>query len=255
VIGLDLAGDVVYAGTAIKDIYTYGVTALSTRTGELLWTVNFPENADYAGGVTVASGVVYATSSLGEVFAFDAANGNQLWRFADPAATIRTPPQVQHGIVYASSNYDKQSKASPVLYALHARTGRELWRHPLGAARNTGVAADGSGRVFATIIREFGSPRPDAGDLLAVKDSTGQPLWRVPVAGGVNTLAPVPGNVIYTGSGIGEFNAWQADTGKQLWNYRAAAAINGIEVDGGIAYFGSKDKRVYAVATGHDAAA
>jgi hypothetical protein len=70
------------------------------------------------------------------------------------------------------------------------------------------------------------------------------------VAGGVNSATSVPGNVIYTGSGIGEFNAWQADTGHRLWSYRAAGAVTWIEVDGGIAYFCSTNKRVYAVAAG-----
>jgi hypothetical protein len=52
VLGLDVAGDVVYAGTAVKDDLTGGVTALSAGTGELLWTFDFPVNVDPDGGVS-----------------------------------------------------------------------------------------------------------------------------------------------------------------------------------------------------------
>jgi outer membrane protein assembly factor BamB len=253
VIGLDVVGDVVYAGTAIKDVFTYGVTALSTRTGELLWTVNFPENADYAGGLAVADGVVYATTSLGEIFAFDASSGGQIWRSAYPAVAFRTAPGVANGILYASSSTStaKQSKTNLVLYALRARTGGELWRRPLGAGLYSLTVQDGAGLVFASVFRERGSSSPDAGELLALNAATGQPLWQAPVAGGATSATSVPGNVLYTGSGTGELRAWQADTGNRLWSYRATGTVNtDIQLNGGIAYFGTTGRRVYAIATG-----
>jgi outer membrane protein assembly factor BamB len=250
VIGLDVAGDVVYAGTAIKDIYTYGVTALSTGTGELLWTFDFPENADYAAGVTVADGVVYATTSLGEIFALDAASGNQLWRGGGPAITFVSAPQVSDGILYASSDQDKRSKAGPVLYALQARTGRGLWQQPLGSALYSFATNAEAGLVFAGVIRELNSSSPDAGALFALNATTGHPLWQVPVAGGAWSVTTRPGNLLYDGNGIGAIDARQANTGNLLWSYRGTGRVStSIEVDGGSAYFGAAS-RVYAVATG-----
>jgi outer membrane protein assembly factor BamB len=249
--GLAAAGDTVYAGAAIKDPDTGGVTALSTSTGALLWTFDFPTTVDVNGGLTVTGGVVYVNTSKGEIFALSAASGNQLWRFADPAATFNNGILVTDGILYTSSAHDKKDNAGAVLFALQARTGRLLWQHPLGATPfgDSAGLATGGGLIFAAVLREPpGSSDPGVGVLSALNATTGQLLWQVPVAGGLSSIAENPGDVVYTGNSLGVIDAWQADTGNHLWSYRAAGPFSSvIQVTDGVAYFGCRDHRAYAV--------
>ena len=248
-VGLVVDGDVAYAGTAIKSNTTGGVTALSTGTGELLWTFDFPTPADIAQGLVTANGVVYTTTSRGEIFALGASSGNLLWQRADPAITFRGAPEVADGVVYASSSYNKQDNSSPVMYAVDARTGHGLWQRPLGTALYSFPSVVADGLIFGCLIRELNSSRLGAGGLSALNAASGQQLWQVPVAGAVWTVRAGPGNVVYTGNSGGVFDAWQANTGNHLWSYRAAGILrSNIVVDDGIAYFGGTDRRVYAVA-------
>jgi outer membrane protein assembly factor BamB len=248
VFGLDVVGDVVYAATAIKDVFTGGVTALDTRTGELLWTFNFPATIDIDVGVTAAGGVVYCTTSLGEIFALSADTGNQLWRNGDPAIAFGSAPVITDGVIYASSNHNKRNNASPVVYAVEARTGRGLWQHPLGPALDTSVQAVADGLVFVVAVRENNSSA-EASGLFALNAASGQQLWQVPLAGSTVSATSGPGNMVYSTNGVGTLDAWQATTGNHLWSYRASGAIaSGMVLNGGIAYFGSTSRRFYAVA-------
>jgi outer membrane protein assembly factor BamB len=251
--GIAVAGEVAYVGTAIKDDVTGGVTALSTRTGELLWTFDFPTKVDIEGPPVVAKGVVYVTSTLGEIFALSTTTGEAIWRFADPAVTFGSSPQVANGVVFAVSGHDKKDNANPVLYGIKASTGRVLWQRPLGAALASFCGNDGTGVVFAVTVRDLNSSSPGASLLTAVNAVSGQQLWQVPVTGSVYDVTPTPSssNAVYTGSKTGVLDAWQADTGNHLWSYQAGGSIDSLVwVEGGVAYFGSTNKRVYAVTVG-----
>jgi outer membrane protein assembly factor BamB len=251
VIGLDAAGDVAYVGNGLKNPLTGGVTAVSARTGELLWTFNFPEPIDPDSGLVQSGGVVYVTTGLGEILALDASTGGQLWRYNDPAIAFRTPPAIAGGIVYASNSQNRRSSASPVLYAIQARTGRVLWQRPLGPGLSSFIAGFAAGLVFVGVVRADNAASPAASELCALNAATGQPLWQIPVTGAAWSATPGAGNAIYTGNNAGVLDAWQVTTGNHLWSYRAAGALDGnIAVADGIAYVGSSNHRVYAVTTG-----
>jgi outer membrane protein assembly factor BamB len=247
--GLATAGDVVYAATAIKTNLTGGITALSTGTGELLWTFDFPANVDIQTGVAVVGNFVYTTTTHGEIYALNATTGDMLWRFANPSVEFRNGLLVTDGVVYASSAGTSTGTSNPVLYALQAGTGRMLWQHSLGASPYGATIDAAGGVIFAGIVRVANSPSPGAGELSALNAATGQLLWQVPVTGGMFAVAAGPGNVIYSTNDYKVLDAWQASTGNHLWSYRAPGAVNsGVQVLDGIAYFGSADRRVYAVA-------
>ena len=251
VVGLDSARNVVYAGAAVKDELTGGVTAFAARTGELLWTYSFPTEVDLAGGVAQSGGVVYVTTTRGEIFALSAASGDQLWRYSDPAVSFLQPPTIANGVVYACNSRDRLSSASPVLYAVEARTGRGLWQRPLGSGLVSFIPGVESGLIFVGVVRKASPSSPDASELVALNAATGQPLWQVPIGGNAWSAISAPGNLVYTGDGLGKLDAWQATTGNHLWTYQAAGALDaGLAVAAGVAYTGSSNGRVYAVATG-----
>ena len=242
--GLATAGGVVYAGCAIKSRTTGGVTALSADRGQVLWTVEFGRKLDTTGGLAVSRGVVYVTTSHGEIYAFRAADGRRVWRIAGRNVTFGwAPPVVARRVVYASSG-----NSIPMLYAVHAATGRGLWHRSLGAAAFPAYLAVADGVLYAGLTRINGAAGLNAGGLSALHAATGRQLWQVPVAGGVNLAPSTAAGVVYTGSNNGTLDAWQAGTGTKLWSFSATGLIGtNIAVTDGIVYFGSNDNHVYAV--------
>jgi len=247
--GLATAGNAVYAAVAAKSDVTGGVTALNAGTGEILWTYDNPTVVDIDGGMAVADGAVYVATGHGEIYALGGGTGNVLWRVVDPALTFTTGLGVKNGVVYTCSRHGKQGNVNPVLHAVRARTGHQLWQHPFGASPYSAAFDVGTDLVFAGVDRDLLSSKAGTAELLALNAATGQQLWSVPVTGAFYWVVAGPGNVVYTSKADGMLDAWQADTGNHLWSYRGAAAPNsGIALSGGIAYFGGNDGRVYAVA-------
>ena len=242
--GLAAADGLVYAGFATKSHTAGGVTALSADRGQVVWTVEFGRKLDTTGGLAVRRGVVYVTTSHGEIYAFRAADGRRLWRIAGRNVTFGlAPPVVARGVVYASSG-----NSIPVLYAVHAATGRGRWHRALGAAAFPAYLAVADGVVYAGLTRINGATGLNAGGLSALHAATGRQLWQVPVAGGVDLAPSTAPGVVYTGSNNGALDAWQAGTGTKLWSFSAAGLIGtNIAVTDGIVYFGSNDNHVYAV--------
>jgi quinohemoprotein ethanol dehydrogenase len=137
---------------------------------------------------------------------------------------LEATPIVADGVLYATGSWS-------VVFALDARTGRELWRfdpHVSGEAGanaccdvvNRGVALD-AGRVFVGALD---------GRLIALDAKTGAPLWQVqttdPALPYTITGAPrvVKGRVVIGNGGAdvgvrGYVSAYDAKTGALAWRF------------------------------------
>jgi outer membrane protein assembly factor BamB len=86
---------------------------------------------------SVVDGKLYTAdtgSANGKLHALDAATGQELWTFpsdALPGDHAWTTPPVANGIVYFGVN-----RPIPVVYAVNATTGQEVWHHtgPIGTS-------------------------------------------------------------------------------------------------------------------------
>jgi outer membrane protein assembly factor BamB len=245
ILGLAVAGGVIYAGIAVHSGTTGGVTAWTARTGELLWTREFDANLDTNGGLTVAGGVVYVTTDNGEIYAYRTADGTKVWRVTGRNVTFGpSAPVVAGGAVYVCSG-----GKVPAVYAVDAATRRPLWWRPMGASQNPADLAVAGGAVFAGFTRKGSLPDDETGDLTALDAATGKPRWKDAVPSGVFPAPVIAGGVVYTGSNLGVLEARQAGTGHRLWSYRATDTFaDGLAVTGGVVYFGCADAHVYAVA-------
>ena len=137
---------------------------------------------------------------------------------------IEATPLVVDGVLYTTGVWN-------ILYAIHAKTGKELWRYDPQPNRawlrymccgpaNRG-AAIWNGKVYIATID---------GRLIAVDAATGRPVWDVQTTDRSQpysiTGAPrvVRGKVII-GNGGAEFGvrgyvtAYDAETGKQVWRF------------------------------------
>ena len=83
--------------------------ALDPATGAILWSTADPNGSTDIGPLTVANGVVYASSMSGAagaptMLAFDAASGIQRWTFA-AGSSVNAGATVVDGVVYWGSGY------------------------------------------------------------------------------------------------------------------------------------------------------
>jgi serine/threonine protein kinase/outer membrane protein assembly factor BamB len=245
VLGLAVAGGLVYLGTAVKSDTTGGVSALAADGGGLQWTEEFGGVANTNGGLGMSGNAVYATTAGGEVLAYRASDGTRLWRIGNKNVQFGAAPIVTGaGRVYVSS-----SNSVPVVYAVQSGTGHAIWEHPLGTAQFPAYLTLAAGVVFAAVTRDDRLKGPAAGDLIALNAANGRQLWKTGVAGAVGLGPAVANGIVYTGSNNGVLDAWQAATGRYLWGYHAGDTIGTyVAAADGAVYFGTSDGHVYAVA-------
>jgi len=133
--------------------------AIDTNTGALRWTA--PLTGTHSSeSLAVGSGRVYATTTDGNCWAFDAASGALQWTFQFGDNTP-TAPLLAGGSLYFGDLTGK-------FYALDAATGAERWQASLGSRVRTRAAASG-GRLYVGTLD---------GVLFALDAATGSTLWQ-----------------------------------------------------------------------------
>jgi PQQ-dependent dehydrogenase (methanol/ethanol family) len=140
--------------------------------------------------------------------------------------SLETTPIVVNGVMFVTTSFSH-------VYALDARTGEEIWHYArrLGpittfccGPNNRGVAVAGNKVYVATLDSH----------LVALDPKTGKVVWDVEVAnpedGYSETMAPtVAKGKVLLGTNGGEYgirgfmNAYDAETGKQVWSFSTIA--------------------------------
>jgi len=89
-------------------------SALDPATGKILWQTADPQGAEYItdGFVSSANGVVYAGSSGGNFYGFDARTGEIKWTFPSGGA-VWSGAAIVDGTVYWGSGYDTLARGLP----------------------------------------------------------------------------------------------------------------------------------------------
>src|SRR6478609_8146779 len=140
----------------------------------------------------------------------------------DVKESLETSPIVVDGVMFVTTSYSH-------VYALDAKTGRELWHynHKMGPVttyccgpNNRGVQVLNDMVYLATLDAK----------LIALSAKTGDVVWKTDIAdpelGYSETMAPtVVNDKVLIGTNGGEYGirgfvrAYDAKTGKQLWNF------------------------------------
>lgn len=157
----------------------------------------------------VADGMVFAANTEGEVVAFDAQKGREIWTVN--ILPGKRDPSVSAGIVYGGGLLFVTDGVRHVL-ALDPKTGKRVW------SANTGVpvrAAPGfdRGRVYVTTIQD---------ETFALSADDGRVLWRYKGiqerAGLLGAPAPAAdGSVVIVAHSSGDVVALRAETGQDAW--------------------------------------
>ncbi len=221
------------------NLYTVSLVGLDVATGELRWYYQqVPHDMwgyDVASppvlfDVTVDGKVVPAlaqASKTGWMYVLDRRDGRLLFKsepfvphsntFMRPTAEgIDIAPGAAGGASWSPVSYDARSGLAYVA-ALHMPTRYRV--------REVPATADKAAIRYTSL--EVSAEQP-WGVLSAIDmQGRGRIRWQVkteqPLVGGVLATA---GNVVFTGEGNGDFNAYHSATGKKLWHFNCGAGAN-----------------------------
>lgn len=183
---------------------------------------------------------VYVGTDDGYLCAFDKNNGRTVWRFKarKSANGIHSSPALDGENVYVGA-YDGY------LYALDRESGAVRWGRKLGDYIGSSPVLF-EDKVY--IGAETASPD---GYLCAVDRRSGKVIFRTENLSGHTHCTPAVSRelrTVYLGANSGYFFAFNADTGKKLWKFRARKDIKSTAaVAGGLVIFTSWDSYIYAL--------
>ena len=192
--------------------------ALDATSGAERWRM--PTGAFGGTSPVVVDGVVYAGGDQ-ELFAFDAATGEELWRYgldAEPCVCNPRPVAVADGLIYVVPGGMQQAS----LFAVDAATGTEVWRYDgqvEGHRFTDPVVANG--RVY---VSEGDMLLARGGRFVALDAASGEEIWTVDLD--LSAPPAVHGDTLYVqartrGSIPGTVRALDAATGEERWRVSA----------------------------------
>ncbi len=220
------------------NLYTVSLVALELKTGKLRW---------------------YYQQVPHDRWGYDVASPPILFDYQDKGKTIKAIGQASKlgwFFIHERETGTLIRKSKPFisqenLFALPSENGTRIVPGTLGATSwspaayspvNKTVYIAGTYQPSLFISRKLtpepGRPwqsytffrktdEPDWGTLTAIDVKSGNIVWQnrmdEPMVGG--TLATA-GNIVFTGEGNGNFNAFDASTGKLLWQYRSEFGVN-----------------------------
>jgi outer membrane protein assembly factor BamB len=193
-----------------------------TRGGMSLWTgeMSHDSAALMGGAVSYDNGRVYASNGLGDIAAFNAENGQQLWKVR-PGGPLRGAPTIANDNVYAVTQ-DNQ------LFALDPADGKVRWQ-AAGSLELAGVLGSASpAAAQGTVVAGFSS-----GELNAYRYENGRVLWqdvlaRTSISTVVGTLSDIDANPVIDNGRVfaigqgGRMVALELNTGQRVWEINAA---------------------------------
>jgi outer membrane protein assembly factor BamB len=130
-----------------------------------------------------------------------------------------------------------------IFYALHARTGRLLWKTPLGSVSSRPVID--RGRLFVGT---------DDGFMTCLNSADGEVMWRYATRGPVLESPTLVSEVLYFSNEADQVYALEAQTGKFLWQYKGETPEEytlrghaGVTVDGDLVFTGFSNGNMVAL--------
>jgi outer membrane protein assembly factor BamB len=177
----------------------------------------------------VVDGVVYVGTKSGFLAAYDAATGEEKWRFDLGGYIVRATPAVVDGVAYIGAGYG--------LFAIDVATGTERWRMPI---RFAGAASPNVANDTVVVATQ-------EGHLYAVEAGTGAERWHYEADGLIFGAPAIFDDTVYFASDAGGIHAMAAETGRLAWRANVAAPIRGAPVVGPAgAVFNSEEPAVFA---------
>ncbi len=221
------------------NLYTDSLVAVDLETGKYKWHYQYVAHdvwdldavsppilvdvKDKSG--KMIPGVIHG-GKTGHIYVHDRSNGN-LIRFSDPMVSqegLWTLPTKQGARMSLGANggveWSPMAVNPGLRLAFAANLEQPMTYHVEAAAYPGGKLWLGG--AFKNIPGE-----EQFGNVVGVNIDTGKVVWKArtdqPMIGGVLSTA---GNLVFAGEGNGWFKAYDAKTGKVLWQYQCGAGVN-----------------------------
>jgi len=257
-------------GLVFATAYLSPLTAYDADTGEIAWTSDLP---DVARAAPVLNGsMLYVAGFEGQLYALDARTGIVHWSTPEECCIYDYTPTVSGDRVF-------QNRSDSMVRAYDAQTGEELWHKSYGivgsltaANKKLFVPADpnivaldqATGNVVWSAPRDtfmYGAPAvgngllfvPQGSGLKAFDLETGTLVWTAPAS---SLWSPAVANgVVYASNLNGEWAAFDARDGTELWSVTIGLGCGGSCTNGtpavanGVLYLPGPDNvlRAYSV--------
>lgn len=173
-------------------------------------TTEDPFYDHYASSVTVSGNIGYVGTYSGDIVCFELGRGDILWRF-ETDGPVQGQPLISGNRIVATS-WDQH------VYALDARTGEELWRVDAGGTIPASPGIHNGETIFVG-TRGY--------DLIALDLATGDRVWdHYFWFSWVDSPPFVAGDkVLASGSDGGAVLAFEAATGRKLWEFDTTGSV------------------------------
>lgn len=193
-------------------------TQLPKESGGFLNSLDFLDRTDpsfVSGGVGAGGGHLFLGTTNGELIAFSAADGAEVWR-ARVDGEVLAAPTTGEGMVFVQT-------IDGSLTALEIETGEERWQVdnpvPILTLRGTATPVYDGGVIYAGFAN---------GNLIAVRAENGEPIWehRVMLPEGrselermvdVDSTPLLDGPIVYVVSYQGNVRGVRRQDGNPLW--------------------------------------
>ena len=163
---------------------------------------------------------------------------HRLWSFRGNKV-LEFPPVIDRTGLYLLDN-------GATLRKLNKKTGRQIWRHNLGALSASSPAVVGDGRVYAVTL--LSSPGSGHGNVSALNARTGRTVWTRSLPSRAESSPLVHGNLLLFGSEDGTVYALNRANGHTVWTYSAGGAVKAaLSLSKGRLYFGDYGGTVQAI--------
>jgi len=206
-------------------------SSTGTITNNLLWT--YATGAAINSSTAIAYNKAYVGSMDKNIYCLDVASGLKVWNYTT-GGNISSSPAVVNGKVYVGSNDYK-------VYCLNATNGNHLWNYTTGSyVTSSPIIVDGK-VIVGSQDHKLYCFNAEKGTLIWVRDLG---VWN-----SVTTSPAVADGKVYVGSIVGRVECLDVNTGSLLYSFSASGEVSSISVVGNNVYFGSKDGKVYCLAS------
>jgi outer membrane protein assembly factor BamB len=217
--------------------YAGSVYAINPRTSSLYWEFQ-TGNRNWI-SPAVASKTVFARSDDGNLYAIDAATGEEVWTATIGWNNESSSPAVADDTVFVGGS-------DGAIVALDATTGAETWRVPA-----EGIV-DSSAAVSGGIVYIGSGVAQGPGTIHALDAATGAERWTATLAGGLGSSVSLASGAAYAGDRDGQLHCFDAATGETLWTVQTddgfvvstPAILDGVIYVGAV---GSETHHLYAI--------
>lgn len=219
-----------------------------TRDGRHRWTVQTGATSlGIHGTPTVVDGVAYIGGYDGDLYAFDADTGEQVWRTSrfefGGAIAIGSSPAYWDGVLYVVVEYKNPNAGT--MWAVDAENGEPLWSDDrLWGMPHPSTAIDPVDERMFTGSND--------GVFYAWEFPSLDFAWEFETGGEIKGTPPVYEDSVFVGSWDNNFYSLAVSDGAEQWRFETDGIVMsnpGVDPESDTVYVGSGDQYVYALDT------